>query len=872
MVFGDVSGFTKMSERLARHGKVGAEEVTDAINTCFEALLNVAYEADGSLLKFGGDALLLYFDGPGHASRAAWAAMGMRSTLRQVGRIATTAGLVTLRISIGVHTGTFHTFLVGGSHREFLITGPGASATVGAESSASAGEIVMSAAAAAMLPSSCRGPARGNGYLLRGRPHTDVHQPAPAMDGNGVDIPMLVPVAIRNHLMGGDSEPEHRRAAVAFVHFEGTDEMIDHLGPEEVTGRLDRLVRSVQRACDDLKVTLLGTDIDGDGGKIILVSGVPRRLGEDEDRLVSALRRIIDSDPPVPVRIGVHSGPVFAADVGPRYRRTFTIMGDTVNMAARVMSRAEPGHVLATPDVLERCRRTYTTTALEPFMVKGKRAPVTAFDVGPARQGTASAARLLPQAGRQVEMEQLRSELHAIASKGARVVEVVAGPGMGKSRLVDEFRALAPQLPAITIACEEYDRDTPYGPFRLLGLHVLGLDDEIRSAVIAEQLHELVHSTTPELTALIPLIGAALGLELPDTPETMGLEAEFRRSQVHESTASFLARALPEPCILVFEDVHHMDEPSRDLLQALVEAQKDRSILVIMTRRDGPTQSILPAETAVRTIGLGPLSDEAAVEALISATEDAPLLPHELRALVDRAAGSPLFLESLLQSRREGAALDDLPATVDAIVTTNIDSLPTRHRQLLRSASVLGLVFTLRELSDILDPGDDPLDPETFKGLDEFVVMDSADVLRFRLTVMRDCAYETLPFRRRRDLHGRAARSIMARYGDDSETKAALLSMHFFHAGAFTQAWRFACIAGQRASDNYANVEAASLFERALASARRVRTLAPTDVAEAWESLGDARERVGSTTARRVPIELLAGSPVAFPSKRHGCC
>ncbi len=149
MVFGDVSGFTKMSERLARHGKVGAEEVADAINTCFEQLLAVAYQCGGNLLKFGGDALLLLFTGDDHATRAAHAAVGMRARLRHAGRLDTSAGRVVLRISIGVHRGTFHLFLVGGSHRELIVAGPAATDTVGAEGTATAGEIVMSAATAA---------------------------------------------------------------------------------------------------------------------------------------------------------------------------------------------------------------------------------------------------------------------------------------------------------------------------------------------------------------------------------------------------------------------------------------------------------------------------------------------------------------------------------------------------------------------------------------------------------------------------------------------------------------------------------------------------------------------------------------------------
>jgi class 3 adenylate cyclase len=118
LLFVDISGFTKMSERLARHGKVGAEEVTDAIGTCFEALLELAYRAGGGLLKFGGDALLLLFTGTGHAERAAGSALGMQTRLADVGRLDTSSGRVVLRMSAGVHTGSFQCFLVGDSHRE----------------------------------------------------------------------------------------------------------------------------------------------------------------------------------------------------------------------------------------------------------------------------------------------------------------------------------------------------------------------------------------------------------------------------------------------------------------------------------------------------------------------------------------------------------------------------------------------------------------------------------------------------------------------------------------------------------------------------------------------------------------------------------
>jgi len=121
VVFVDISGFTKMSKRLARHGRVGAEEVTDVVGFVFRRLLATAYANRGGLIKFGGDALLLWFAGEEHASDGVAAAIGMRQTLKQMGPIDTTAGKVRLRMSVGAHSGPFHFFLVGDRHRELLL-------------------------------------------------------------------------------------------------------------------------------------------------------------------------------------------------------------------------------------------------------------------------------------------------------------------------------------------------------------------------------------------------------------------------------------------------------------------------------------------------------------------------------------------------------------------------------------------------------------------------------------------------------------------------------------------------------------------------------------------------------------------------------
>src|SRR5262249_21569142 len=130
LAFVDISGFTAMSEMLSSRGRAGAEEVTDVMNATFSALLEEAYWLGGGLLKFGGDALLLLYEGEDHAARAARAAFEMRRLLRAIGRPRTSAGPVQLRMHAGIHTGRFQFFLVGDSHRELLVTGPAASRTV----------------------------------------------------------------------------------------------------------------------------------------------------------------------------------------------------------------------------------------------------------------------------------------------------------------------------------------------------------------------------------------------------------------------------------------------------------------------------------------------------------------------------------------------------------------------------------------------------------------------------------------------------------------------------------------------------------------------------------------------------------------------
>jgi class 3 adenylate cyclase/tetratricopeptide (TPR) repeat protein len=858
MAFVDVSGFTEMSERLAPKGRLGAEEVTDVMSATFTRLLAVAYDHGGGLLKFGGDALLLFFEDDDHAARACTATQGMRERLADIGPLSTSAGTVTLRMHVGVHSGRFDFFLVGREHRELIVTGPAAARTVAMEEAAAAGEIVVSTETAALIGYEAVGAKRGEGLLLTAAPDRPAVGFTPLPDVDGLDLMSCIPTALREYLAAEKVESEHRRAAVAFVRFSGLEPLLaDGTAAEDAVAEV---ITALQHVAEAHGVCFLETDIDAAGGRVVLVAGVPTTAGDDEERILRAARGAIDAKTRLPLHVGVATGNVFAGRIGPPYRRTFTILGGTAALAARLMAKAPERSVWTTPDVVDRSRTSFEVTPLEPLALKGRTQPVEAVSVGARGAVRASTAAKLPLVDRQRELPVLEAALVPVKMGFGSFVELVGPAGIGKSRIFEELCDRAGGLPVVSTACEQYEATTPYFAFRKLLTSLLDLETVGSAEANSSWLTHRVAPLDAELVPWLPLLADVLDIAVMPTQDTDDLQPAFRRARLHGVVEELLSHLLDGPTLVLFEDTHWMDEASSDLLRHLGTRVSARPWLISATRRPGSGGFVAAGGTPpvpALTLVLDPIPEDDARELAHWAAADA-MPAVELEAIIERAGGNPLFVRELVAaSGNDTSGGEALPGSVEEVVTTRIDSLAPADRALLRWASVLGASFSGASVASVLEGDPDAaLDSESWDRLAEFVERDPyvAGSFRFRHALIRDAAYEGLSFRRRRELHARVAEVLRVDAHDEADVTESL-SLHFSLAERWAEAWHYSLLAGERAKTKHANVDAAEFYRRALDCSRTLPSVSRADVGRAWESLGDVLELSGDYSEARIAYD-----------------
>ena len=718
----------------------------------------------------------------------------MQRALAQIGRAKTSIGRVKLRASAGVESGPVHLILAGDPtlHRELVLVGPTATAVTMLEHSAGIGEVLVGDATARDIGPALVRPHDGWGHLLAGAPTPANRPPQPEPEPMPAIVQQLLPPQLWAYLSQPSREPEHRTVAVAFLRFAGTDTILAEDGAEVLTTAVDEVLRNVQQATAAHDVSFLDTDVDVNGGKILLVGGAPRSAGDDTDRLLTAVREIVNRSGRLPLQAGISHGRVFTGDTGSPSRRTYSVKGDAVNLAARLAAHAESGTILMAADVLEHTRRSYAVNDAAMASLKGKSKPVPVVTLGqplePRRQQNSEAFFV----GRGAEMAILRGATEQLIAGSGGLIEVVGEPGIGKTRLVDEVVAQISDVTVLRCDCERTGAATPYTPVRRLLHHVLGTSSAMDPNALAKCLQDCVTAAAPELTPWVSLLGVVLDITIPPSSEVAELEEQHRAERVPELFADLLERMVQTPVILVVEDSYLADSASEGVLGAVAGRAQQQPWLLLVTRDDRPT-GWMPKATG--RIELGPLDMTSSIELAEMATPERPLPPAIAEALAVRSGGHPLLLRELARAAARGEDPDELPSTVEELAASQIDRLPPMQRSVLRLAAVLGDEFPEDLLARMItDVAADGSGAELLVGLTGLIVPTDHQ-LRFRHPILREVAYAGLPYRRRRELHAQAA-EVLETTTSVPERRPEILAHHYFVAGRFDKALDYGWRAG----------------------------------------------------------------------------
>jgi class 3 adenylate cyclase/tetratricopeptide (TPR) repeat protein len=849
LLLADISGFTAITERLAA-GPDGAEELRVLLDGAFSPLLELIAGTGGDVLKFAGDAMLACWpapagdlDGRGLAAATAAAAGCAEAMQAALGQFAA-AERLPLALRIGIGAGEVVVLDVGGERerRELLVAGAAVPQTTGALERARPGQVVLAQAALDLLERDPGVPARPPA----------VAPVVPRGPGMAALAAPYLPRAMLASLVAGHEEwlAELREITVVFANLPDLDH---RAGLEEA----DEVMRALQGALYRYEGSINKLSVDEKGTSLVAALGLPPLAHEDDPaRGVQAALAMHEAMAGLGRRIaiGVTTGRAFCGAVGSRWRREYTMLGQVVNLAARLMQEVGDG-VLCDAATAEAARSAVAFEALPPVLVKGRARPVPVYRPGRSRRVAGRGPEPVvrdPLVGREDERERLEEALRRLTADGdgdddARVVQVLVlegDAGAGKSRLVAELvdQAAAAGLPVLVGAGDAVERNTPWHTWaelfgRLPAFDGAGLAD--RRRLVLDLL-----GPAPELRDLAPLLNPVLDLELPESAASAQLTGQGRAGRTRDLLVLLLRAVVGDkPTVVVIEDAHWLDSASTGLVLAL-SRERLPLLLVVATRSrgEGGTVEDELAWDAYQRLLRAPSIERlvldrlpvAAVEALVAQRLGTSDVPEVLTRLVEeKAEGNPLFTEELTLALRDAGLvrvvggrvelLSDvpdvlarrLPHTVHGAITSRIDRLSPTQQLTVKVASVIGRAFAVAILRDV-----HPLRQAVARTLAadlneieraDLTVLDSPEPhlsYLFKHVIVQEAAYNLMLLSQRRQLH----RSVAEWYERSSGGDLAVLAHHWRLAEVPAKAAHYLEQAGTEALREGAYAEAVRFF------------------------------------------------------------
>ncbi len=662
--------------------------------------------------------------------------------------------------------------------------------------------------------------------------------------------PKFLAEKIINHR--GTVEGERKLITVLFADVVNYTAISEKLDPEEVHRLMDRCFKLLMDEIHEYEGTI--TQFSGDG--IMALFGAPIAHEDHARRACHAALSIQEAmklfsnevraewNVDFSMRVGLNSGLVIVASIGDDLHMDYTALGDTINLASRMESMAPAGSILVSKYTQRAARDFFTFKSRGKLAVKGRSQPIEAFElIGTGAVNTrlaAAAVRGLTKfVGRERELGGLSRALEKVESGVGQVIGLVGEAGVGKSRLVLEFRRMLEGRPYLCLEghCLHFGSTMAYLPILDMLKSYFSITGQMKEAAIKGQIQERIEGLDSHFSHIRPPIHELLSLPVEDD-SYLRLEPRQRRERTFEALRDLFIRLSQEaPVILVVEDLHWVDKTSEDFLTYFIGWLANTRILLILLYRPDYTHPWVNRSYYMR-LGLDELPMAARNQLLESLLAGAPVTGGLRDFIISRAGGNPLFVEELTSALQEkgyinrtddGYALAkknseiEVPDTVQGIIAARIDRLDEDLKRTMQVASVIGREFSLSILESIVidkehSQGRLKEDLQELQGL-EFVYEESLfPELKyvFKHALVQDVAYNTLLLQRRREIHGKIGQAIETLYPERLEEFYEMLAYHYARSERSGLAYTYLKLSGIKAARNSALWESFRFYQEAL--------------------------------------------------------
>ncbi len=659
-------------------------------------------------------------------------------------------------------------------------------------------------------------------------------EPTAPIDEQLARIARHIPETLASRIRSsGAVAGERKRATVFFCDLVGSTAIAENLDPEVYRELLDRYLELV--LAEIYRFEGIVNQLAGDGfmalfGAPIAHEDAPERAVRAALAIQSSLgelskRLLAERGVALRARIGIHTGIVVAGTVGNDLKMDYTAIGDTTNLAARLQSIAAPGTIVISDATRALLHGRFGTSPVGPFDVKGRSEPVTAHQVDGLAERAPSFSgergELTPFVGREAELAQLEACFDRLEGGLAQVVSIVGDAGIGKSRLVHEFRKRLEgrELELLETRCSSLTRSVPYAPWAAMlrrWFDVTPADDE-RCACekISKRLSGEDGTRDEGYSDLCWL------LSIP-VEERQADESDPAQLRGFDAVSRLIARtSLRAPVVMIIEDLHWLDDASRRILEMAVARTGSARLMIVTTYRPDHQPSWQP-NGAFTQLRLRPLGEADALR-IVRARAGGPAPREVEERILRKADGNPFYLEELTRTLVEDGTLvaSDgrvlatrsseeirIPDTIGEVLGARIDRLRPGAKRVAQVAAVLGRQFRRRHLAVLL--AEEPIDVDSeLEELERRGVLHRSggmaeDELRFGESLTQEVAYEGLLLRERRSLHDRAAEVLEAESRDstqfgDARGRLALAAHHLARGDDRTRGIRALLAAAQQA-------------------------------------------------------------------------